>query len=104
MFQNKDFHRLIGTMYDAILDPQGWTPFLHEYARALNGTMAGLINWDRASKASRVPMFTGMDPQHAREYDEYYAARNPWLAHGRFHRAGVVVPSQHQYPMDALLK
>jgi DNA-binding CsgD family transcriptional regulator len=104
MIRDEDFHRLIRSLYDAAFDSSGWAPFLELYARALNGTMAGLTYWDRASKGSQAPLFIGMDTHHARECDEHYAARNPWLIDGPFQAADVAVPSHLQCPVDERLK
>lgn len=105
MIGTERFNRLAAAIYDAAVDPGGWAGFLDVSARALNGTMAGLIYWDRASKESQIPLCVGMDPQRAREYDEYYAARNPWLTRGAAsQRPGLVIPSQLLYPVEDLLR
>ena len=72
----------VGRIYAAAEDPRLWEPFLRSLSDAVHAEVAALVSEDlRAGRAS-VASSVRFEGQIAREYEAYYAARNPWMTSG----------------------
>lgn len=74
---------LIGLIYEAVEDPDGWPVFLDRLVRAMSATAAALHFQDLGSRAESVPVEVGFDPALAKAYVEHYHEVNILLKAGR---------------------
>jgi len=63
---------LIGLIYEAVEDPDGWPVFLDRLVRAMSATAAALHFQDLGSRAESMPVEVGFDPALAKAYVEHY--------------------------------
>jgi hypothetical protein len=83
---------LIGTIYDCVTAPEGWTPTLERVSQFVGGTCGHFLIFD----AHQVPLLSivgGADPASGVEYDAHYAVHDPRMP-GFFAQAGNVVTCQ----------
>jgi DNA-binding CsgD family transcriptional regulator len=70
---------LVGRIYDAALEPQGWQGIVDELAGVYSGT-AALTTQDAQGAEPNISAASGIDPDFARSYELHYAGTRPWLA------------------------
>ncbi|MGA2133377.1 MAG: helix-turn-helix transcriptional regulator [Bryobacteraceae bacterium] len=63
---------LIGLIYEAVEDSEGWPVFLARLMKAMNGTAAALHFQDLGSGAENISVNMGLDPALAKAYAEHY--------------------------------
>jgi DNA-binding CsgD family transcriptional regulator len=70
---------LIGSIYDAALDPALWTSVLEQAAKFVNSSAASLYSRDIAAKTANIAYQYGLDPQYVALYKQMYVERVPAL-------------------------
>lgn len=75
---------LIDRIYAAAENPQLWDSFLERLAVVVGATVTGFIFEDLESHRSRVHSTLGVPPDLVRQYEEYYASHNAWIAAAGF--------------------
>ena len=77
-----EYELLLDQIYDAALDPKGWSSVLDSLNTILNNRGFALFFQDRTTV--RFNQFMGLDGSGVGAYANYYGARNPWVpAFGR---------------------
>lgn len=69
--------RLIGSIYDAALDPDLWDVFLASFSAHFKGN-AGLFSQNITSNEVGLVKYGEADLAYAKLYQDYYAHVNPW--------------------------
>jgi PAS domain-containing protein len=70
---------LIGSIYDAALDPALWIGVLEQAAKFANASAASLYTRDISGKTANVTHQYGLDPQYVQLYMQTYVERVPAL-------------------------
>lgn len=69
--------RLIGTIYDAALDPELWSRALEGVCGFVGGSMANIFWQDVVAKTAKRFFEWGNDPAYTQLYIEKYSKINP---------------------------
>lgn len=67
----------IGTIYDAALDPENWRAALDRIIDLTGSKSGNLISSDRNHARSDVAVYSGIDPDWIRRYNEHYYRFDP---------------------------
>jgi DNA-binding CsgD family transcriptional regulator len=95
----QEFSKLLGSLYDAAVEPELWSPFLQQLAQVTCAEFAGLLVHD--SDVHTVSHSWQMDPELARLHQDYYHSLDIWWQRGASLPAGSVRTSQSLCsPMD----
>src|SRR5690349_21807013 len=78
-FSEERLSRLIGRVYDAVLEPPQWQGFVDDLADIYSGT-AAITTQDSCGVQANISAVSGIDPHFARSYEAYYAGKRPWAA------------------------
>jgi DNA-binding CsgD family transcriptional regulator len=70
---------LIGSIYDAALDPARWVGVLEQAAKFANAPAASLYTRDICGKTAKIAHQYGLDPQYVQLYMQTYVGRVPAL-------------------------
>jgi DNA-binding CsgD family transcriptional regulator/PAS domain-containing protein len=91
---DSDPRSLVPRVYEAAVEPEGWSRFLEDLARRVGGMAPGLTLVDRESQVGDLTVTAGLDPAWLRRYEEYYWQRD--LRRPRLQKlpAGSVVAGQ----------
>lgn len=86
--------QLIDLLYEAVVEPNGWTLFLQGFSDALHGHAAILFTQDYQSAA--VPFFAAVrsDPAVGQSYQDHYVSVNIWMRREENLRTGRAVTDQ----------
>ena len=71
-------HTLIRLAYESAVDPQHWSIFFSEWAKAIQAHAAALVVHDSQNHTGRILAGHGLDASWQRRYREYYAGLNMW--------------------------
>jgi hypothetical protein len=63
---------LIGSIYDAALDPALWVGVLEQTARFVGGPAASLVSKDAVSKTGEMAFQVGLDERYVQLYFDKY--------------------------------
>ncbi len=92
--------RLVPLLYDAVLEPSGFRPFVEELSRDMN-CPAGVTT--RGLQRSWVEQtWSGLDPKFESAYVSEYHAQDPWAAAHHLVGVGEVVSGDHFVPRSYL--
>jgi|RhiMetdeSRZDD1v2_1073273.scaffolds.fasta_scaffold18303_8 DNA-binding CsgD family transcriptional regulator/PAS domain-containing protein len=75
--------QLIAAIHEAAGEPQRWPACLAKIGDLLRGHVVALFAYDLRSARGSVAYTVGYDPELQRKYEDYYSARNVWMARGR---------------------
>jgi DNA-binding CsgD family transcriptional regulator len=92
MVANVSYDDLLDQIYDAALDPNGWSNVLDSLNIALNSRGFALFFQDRTT--IRFNQFNGLDAAHIEAYAKHYGLINPWVP--AFDRAPHSVTAAHE--------
>jgi DNA-binding CsgD family transcriptional regulator len=95
---------LIERIYAAAADPVRWHDVLDGLRRACGGGMGMFNMHDVAVHNGSLMAAARMDPAWHAAYDNYYAARNPWLRNLPKRPVGVAVPAEFMLDRSELTK
>jgi DNA-binding CsgD family transcriptional regulator/PAS domain-containing protein len=70
--------RLIGGIYDAVLDPQSWTAVLEEIGAFVRSSGASLYAEESITKSGKVSYVWGVTPEYTQSYFTTYIKLNPY--------------------------
>lgn len=70
-------HDVIGTIYDAALEPAHWPAALDRIIDITGSKSGNLISSDRNNRRSDVAVFSGIDPDWIRRYNDHYYQFDP---------------------------
>jgi PAS domain-containing protein len=70
---------LVGSIYDAALDPALWPSVLEQAAKFANSSAASLYTRDIAAKTANIAHQYGLDPRYVQLYKQTYVERVPAL-------------------------
>lgn len=93
---------LIGSMYDAAVEPALWKPFLEQIARTARADASGLVMHDDKQDAHAIAASWEVDPEMLRQYREYYGPLDLWTERGKGKPAGYVCASQELCAVEEL--
>jgi DNA-binding CsgD family transcriptional regulator len=100
--------RLVGLVYECATAPEQWQVFLATFATAVDSDRPLIyFHPDRPTPGAREPVIAAVDydMRVVEQYEEYYAARNVWLQHGRhLLQPGTVRTSEKMCPRDVLVR
>ena len=75
--------RLIGRIYDAVLDPLHWVDFLNDLGAVVDGHGLNLSLINPSNGTVVYGLAARVDQQFVHDYRKYYSTLDPWLAEGR---------------------
>jgi DNA-binding CsgD family transcriptional regulator/PAS domain-containing protein len=81
---------LVGTIYDAAEDPALWEDVMTRLVRRTNARSGIFYDHDHAARHAKVLGAIGFDPYYVRQYEDYYAALDPWHKRGEGRPLGEV--------------
>jgi DNA-binding CsgD family transcriptional regulator len=99
--------RLIGRIYDAVLDPGSWSGFLSDLGEAMDGHGLSLNLIDPLSGNTIYCVTAKSDPTFVDQYRRYYSACDPWAQEGRRRnllRPGLIALGETIVPRSALIR
>ena len=99
MQRDEKLSALIGSIYDATLDPSLWLGVLASIANFVGGKAAGLLSKDSVSKIGNVHYNFGVDDHYVQLYLETYWRFDP-LAPLVFYPVGQVTSIFDVVPFD----
>lgn len=99
---------VIGTIYDAALEPGNWSVALDRIIDVTGSRSGNLISSDRSNSQSSVAVFRGIDPDWIRRYNEHYYRYDPSMSvfarcRGKAVADQVTGPGREVNPRDARL-
>jgi DNA-binding CsgD family transcriptional regulator/PAS domain-containing protein len=92
--------RLIGTIYDAALEPQLWTKALEESCAFIGGFSSVLYWHDAATESSGILHSFNQNPHYLQLYFEKYLPMNPMFPAAVFMEPGLVHTSNDLVPRE----
>lgn len=93
----------LGLVYDAVLDPDGWTPALEAICNYVGGISANVF-WARNARDSAVVHSFGENDEYTQSYSETYRHLNPYLPALSLIEPGRVVSGADLVPTAAFAK
>lgn len=99
MHSGEMFTQLLGPLYEAACNPDGWPVFLEQLAGAFQAPWCALHVEDLERHRCDAHVEIGFDPAFTRSYEEYYASKNVFFLTGASHfRTGGVVVNKEVCP------
>jgi DNA-binding CsgD family transcriptional regulator len=96
---------LIGMVYEAVDDTDGWFEFLRALADITDGTASAIFVHDAKTSDGNAVWAVQVAPEYLRLYDEYYHTKNIWvLKSGQLLTPGRVVMSHEVCPDSEVLR
>ena len=100
----QELSKLLGALYDAAADPELWSPFIEQVARACEATSAGLVAHDFRQPLCAVSGGWQLDPELQKLYEAHYHNMDVWAERGRVHPARRIVFSHALCPITEFRK
>ena len=99
-----DIPGLIGSIYEAVGQPELWSRFLDRFADAVGGAPTVLLLFNANARVGSVTAAVRVDPAAVEQFNQYYITIDQWAAHGHAHYIeGRVDPGQLLCP-DRVLR
>lgn len=73
-------HRLTELIYAAMLGETSWQTFLNELAAWVPNGKTVMVMHDEAEGCGHIPLASGVEPGILKQYSDYYASVNPFIA------------------------
>jgi DNA-binding CsgD family transcriptional regulator len=90
--ETEEFSELVGSIYDAALDPDAWPVMLNRLADALSA-QCGVVGSDNSSANASAMTAPRTDPEHLRSFIEYWASRSfIWKGWAKLPVGAVMIP------------
>jgi DNA-binding CsgD family transcriptional regulator len=97
--------RLIGRIYDAVLDQKEWAAFLDELGGVVDGHGLSLSLIDPSRSSVVYGVYARCDPTFVADYRRYYSTIDPWVEEGtkrNLFRPGLVALGEPIVPPSVL--
>ncbi|ABD07496.1 transcriptional regulator, LuxR family [Rhodopseudomonas palustris HaA2] len=104
MSESSALSDLIGTIYDAALDPTLWIRTLEQSCDFVGGSSAALYWHDTATVRAQALYLIGEDPHYTKLYFEKYLSLNPTFPAAAFVEPGVIFTPTDIVPESELVK
>ena len=89
------FGALVGSIYDAAIDPSGWHSVLDNLRQTTQSTCANLLGVHREGDDAALLADVNVDPRCSAEYQTHYASICPRLRYGqKFPNEGIYYDEQ----------
>ena len=89
------FGALVGSIYDAAIDPSGWHSVLDNLRQTTQSTCANLLGVHREGGDAALLADVNIDPRCSAEYQTHYASVCPRLRYGqKFPNEGIYYDEQ----------
>jgi len=96
---NEAISKLLGSLYDAAVDPNQWDPFLQQLAENTRATSAALVMHDFEQSLYTISRSWHVDPESARLYENHYHSLDVWAQKGLSKPTGYVCGSESLCPL-----
>jgi DNA-binding CsgD family transcriptional regulator/PAS domain-containing protein len=103
MQDGEQLSRLIGDIYDAVLDAAQWSAVLGKTRSFVGGSAAALYSKDAVSKGGRLYCLEGIDLPYRRLYREKYAKLDPFTTGHFFAEIEEPIATSDLMPYDEFL-
>lgn len=81
---------LIGTIYDAAEQPALWHDVIRRLVRKTGASNGIFYDHDNVTRQASILGAAGFDPHYLRQYEQYYAALDPWHRRGETRPVGEI--------------
>lgn len=98
------FSSLVGDVYSAALETNGWESLVDRLHRETGGAKVFLFGYDAQAKLDLGQVASGFDPEKLRQFGEYYVHVNPYTAGWIAAPPGVTQSTESMVAPDVLLK
>jgi DNA-binding CsgD family transcriptional regulator len=99
-----DVSRLIGSIYDAALNPSSWPEVLGEIAAFVDGTAAGILSRDPTTMTGVITYDSGVDPEVKKSYLDTYIRFDPTTTSEFFVEVDELVTTEDIMPYEEFLQ
>jgi DNA-binding CsgD family transcriptional regulator len=98
----QEFSKLLGSLYDAAMEPDLWDAFLQQLAETTCAQSAGLVMLDVSRNVFTMSRSWKFDPEATRLYQERYGSMDVWAQRGLAKRAVLTCTSEALCPLSEL--
>lgn len=92
----------ISEIYAALLGSGDWQSFLDHLSRTLPNGKTTLFYHDFAAGAGAFSLNSQFEPENTAAYNQYYCAKNPWMAKAAVRPIGLGVRAEQMFPREQL--
>lgn len=98
----QEFSKLLGSLYDAAVEPDLWDAFLQRLAETTRAQSAGLVMLDVGRNVFTMSRSWEFDPEATLLYQKHYGSMDVWAQRGLAKRAVLTCTSQALCPLSEL--